>query len=236
MYNWNAGKDLLIDVSIINPFISKHRKHLVEGGVGAAATEHEDFKRKKYKALDQTKYDFTPMIFESTGGVSKEAYKLAKLLENKRREKLCSSSSLDATPDRRNKLLTLINLTVQRCNSEALIQREPVNDIRLTKELHKVKFAVAKRKDRARAVLERENEAEDETKPLKISAMHSKDSMKGNPKKNPPNRKPPLPNTETTIPVNLRGYGKAVRKISPKPPASEEASKMTPSEIDSTSE
>ena len=47
--NWNGLKDLLIDVAIINPTVRSSEKHLVDEGVGGAASAYEKVKKNKYK-------------------------------------------------------------------------------------------------------------------------------------------------------------------------------------------
>ena len=127
---WNGGKHLLVDVAVINPLGADHRQHLVAGGVGAAATEYEKKKRDFYHEYQKggrlaDQYDFVPMIFESSGGVGSSAIKFANELERRRREKLCSTADLDPKQHGSNRVLTAVNVTVQRFNSHMILAREP---------------------------------------------------------------------------------------------------------------
>ena len=129
VHNWDGTRALLLDVAIINPLNGDHRQYLAEGGAGAAATVYEQTKWNTYPEYKNDghlseNFIFMPIVFETSGGVSKTAHKFAKIIEAKRKLKLCSS----ATPDKRtypNRLLTNINIQVQHINGTMIIDREP---------------------------------------------------------------------------------------------------------------
>ena len=165
---------------------------MIEGGAGAAATKFEQKKINKYSDLNFAIYEFLPMIFESSGGVGNMALKFAVELEKRRTEKLCStaagSSERNSQP---NRLLTAINVSVQRSNAEMILAREPAQDYFLTEKLVEVDLAVASERRKAIDQLK----ADLEERPERISSFDEHDEQNDLHKKPKPRvkrKKPPL--------------------------------------------
>ena len=78
VYNWGNGKDLLVDVAVINPLCVTHSENIVKEGVGGSATAYESIKIKEYPDIDFSSYEFVPFIIESCGGVGQAALTVMK--------------------------------------------------------------------------------------------------------------------------------------------------------------
>ena len=91
------------------------------------------------------KYEFRPLVFESTGGVGRSARRFAKDLERHIRDKLCSSAekNFENCP---NKLLTAVNFAIQRGNGAMILAREPVEEKLTADELSCIRFSLARQK------------------------------------------------------------------------------------------
>ena len=87
--NWRESTSLTIDVAIIDSTGDTHAAILRSHGVGAAATKYEDRKRAKYSDM---KSMFSPFVIEANGGFGKEARKLVRELERRRKERECLPS------------------------------------------------------------------------------------------------------------------------------------------------
>ena len=72
---------MLIDVAIIDPTGDSHAETLRRHGVGAAATNYQMRKVKKYEDIRGM---FVPFVLETQGGFGIEAKKLARELEKRR--------------------------------------------------------------------------------------------------------------------------------------------------------
>ena len=84
--NWNENTSLSIDIAIIDSTGDSHSAILRRDGVGAAATRYENRKRKKYRDV---KGVFSPFIIEFHGGFGKEAKKIVRELERRRKDRQC---------------------------------------------------------------------------------------------------------------------------------------------------
>ena len=77
---------LSIDVAIIDATGDSHAGLLGTDGVGAAATKYQERKRKNYSDM---KGEFSPFVIEAQGRFGKEAKKLVRELERRRKEREC---------------------------------------------------------------------------------------------------------------------------------------------------
>ena len=84
--NWSDKKSLCVDIAIIDPLGDFHSGTLQRDGVGAAASEYENRKRRKYRDL---KRNFSPFVFEAHGGFGMEAKRVVRELERRRKEREC---------------------------------------------------------------------------------------------------------------------------------------------------
>ena len=69
--NWEEGKDLYIDISIINPKVDEWRRHLADKGVGAAAAVKEQKKINFYA----DKIDWSRTVFTFYHGSSRRCWR-----------------------------------------------------------------------------------------------------------------------------------------------------------------
>ena len=73
---WREGRDLYIDVSVINAKMSCWKNHLADHGAGGAAAACEQKKIRWYEGkIDERTSEFLPFILEVQGGVGKLAIK-----------------------------------------------------------------------------------------------------------------------------------------------------------------
>ena len=85
--NWDEGKDLYIDIAIINPKTQSWRRHLSDKGVGAAAAVKEQKKRDFYAdKIDWNRGIFLPFIMEVQGGIGGAAQKFMIEVEKRQRQ------------------------------------------------------------------------------------------------------------------------------------------------------
>ena len=75
---------MLIDVAVINPLSLSHSKHLAKNGVGGPATAYENVKRQLYHDVDSSKYELSPFVIETCGGVGEAARNFCKELQRRR--------------------------------------------------------------------------------------------------------------------------------------------------------
>ena len=152
--DWMDNKSLSIDVAIIDPIADTHSSTLRYNGVGAAATEYENVKRKKYEDI---KGAFSPFVLEAHGGFGMGAKRLVKELERKRRERECR-------PNMRNKegiqqlgdisLVTAIGFELVRRNVRMILDRSPEDEPLIPAEMTKIRMELLRSKAMAKLSIE----------------------------------------------------------------------------------
>ena len=150
IYNWRAGRHLLIDVAVINPLCSTNVSNLLSNGVGGAATAYEKVKVDTYPDLDFTKYEFLPFIIEATGGMGKEAHGFCKELKS-RRESLSFNNEYDEfrRQTSQDPLVIALSVELQRTNSRMVLERTPQPRNLIESEIEKCEHSVAIKKGKA---------------------------------------------------------------------------------------
>ena len=81
---WEGNKALTIDVAITDSTGDSYSTVLKLHGVGAAATHYEDRKRNTYKDIKDTH----PLFSKLNGGFGKEAKRLVRELERRRKKRV----------------------------------------------------------------------------------------------------------------------------------------------------
>ena len=150
IYNWRAGRHLLIDVAVINPLCSTNVSNLLSDGVGEAATAYQEIKVNTYPDLDFTKYGFLPFIIEATGGMGKAAHGFCKELKS-RRESLSFNNEDDELRRQTSQdpLVVALSVELQRTNSRMVLERTPQSRNLIESEIAKCEHSVAIKKGKA---------------------------------------------------------------------------------------
>ena len=139
--NWEDGKDLYIDVAIVNPMSKMRRNCLIKEGVGAAARNEESRKRKTYEGkIDNKTSIFLPFIMETQGGIGKAAQDFIIEIERKKRQRSCNLSKACKSVANLSLMISL-SLQLQRLNSAMILQRLPREQVLEVKDIQKLESA-----------------------------------------------------------------------------------------------
>ena len=139
--NWKDGKDLYIDVVIVIPMSKMRRDCLIEEGVGAAAQNEESRKRKTYEGKMYSKMSlFLPFIMETQGGIGKAAQDFIIEIEEKKRQRSCNLSKACKSVANLSLMISL-SLQLQRLNSAMILQRLPMEQVLVVKDIEKLESA-----------------------------------------------------------------------------------------------
>ena len=145
MYNWRDGRDILIDVAVINPLCSTHIDSLISEGVGGAATAYCKKKERVYQDLNLNKYEFLPFVIDTTGGFSKAAYDFCAEIKS-RRESTNYQKNFDIPyANDRNPLQSAINVELQKANSRMILERTAILEQLIESEFRKCELAISKK-------------------------------------------------------------------------------------------
>ena len=144
--NWKENTSLTIDVAIIDPTADSHSARLRKEGVGAAATKYEDRKRKTYSDI---KGKFSPFVLETHGGYGKEAKRLVRELEKRRKERQClpnvrGSKAFQQLGD--ISLVTAISFELVRRNVRMILDRMPEEEPLIPGERTKIRLEMVRKK------------------------------------------------------------------------------------------
>ena len=148
--NWNENTSLSIDIAIIDSTGDSHSAILKRDGVGAAATRYENRKRKKYRDV---KGVFSPFIIEAHGGFGKEAKKIVRELERRRKDRQCIPNvrhSESFIPLGEINLVTAIGFELVRRNVRMILDRSPEEEPLIPSERTKIRLEVLQSKRRVK--------------------------------------------------------------------------------------
>ena len=118
--------------------------------MGAAAAKYQTRKRKTYEDI---KGMFSPFIIEAQGGFGKEAKKIVRELERRRKERECfpNTRSVDTVqPLGGINLVTAIGFELVRRNVRMILDRAPEDETLIPSERTKIRLEMMRKKQMAR--------------------------------------------------------------------------------------
>ena len=137
---------LALHIAIIESTAESHSSILRRDGVGAAATRYENRKRKKY---DDIKGAFSPFVIEANGGFGKQAKKIVRELERRRKERQCipnMRNSESFIPLGEINLVTAIGFELVRRNVRMILDRSPEEEPLIPTERSKIRMEISQKK------------------------------------------------------------------------------------------